>query len=131
MSKNSTNSVGQQLLYARENGIIPWSWIVDETRREERPAIWADPEQYADVVQRSYRRNRWLQQESRYRWYVERYGRHAWELDAMSPPVLRDRVEQAIRGYIDMPTWERAEKVETIERASLVDVLTAWKAAAA
>jgi hypothetical protein len=31
MSKASTNKVSTQLTWAREQGVIPWSWIVDET----------------------------------------------------------------------------------------------------
>src|SRR5215510_5368086 len=30
--------------------------------------------------------------DARYRWFVERYGRRCWELDAMNPVELRDRV---------------------------------------
>ena len=29
MSKGSTGKVSKQLVYARENSIIPWEWIVD------------------------------------------------------------------------------------------------------
>ncbi len=32
----------------------------------------------------------------RYRWFVERYGRRCWELDAMDPNDLRDRVREEI-----------------------------------
>jgi hypothetical protein len=35
MGKNCTGAVGKQLVYARENSLIPWSWIVDETREAE------------------------------------------------------------------------------------------------
>lgn len=39
--------------------------------------------------------------DSRYRWYVYRYGARCWELDALSPVVLRERVEQAILERLD------------------------------
>ena len=32
---------------AREQGDIPWEWIVDETRALERMSTWADPAEYA------------------------------------------------------------------------------------
>src|SRR5262245_42638345 len=32
MAKTCTNRVSAQLVYAREQGLIPWDWIVDETR---------------------------------------------------------------------------------------------------
>src|SRR5262245_39802950 len=49
-------------LVARERGILPWEWIVDETRTLERAATWRDPAQYARCVARSYRRDFWTQQ---------------------------------------------------------------------
>jgi hypothetical protein len=65
----------------------------------------------------------------RHRWYVERYGRRCWELDALSPVTLRDRVDQHIRDYIDWAAWERCVKVEKLERDSLLEVAGAWKGA--
>src|SRR5262245_44779464 len=35
-------------------------------------------------------------EDSRYPWFVETYGRHCWELDAMNPNLLRERVRAAI-----------------------------------
>src|SRR5262245_65800131 len=35
------------LKLAREQGYIPWEWIVDETRSLERVSTWSDPEHYA------------------------------------------------------------------------------------
>jgi hypothetical protein len=62
MSLSSTRRVGAQLVYAREHEMIPWSWIVDETREAERVSQWEDAAQFADAVQRSYRRDRWQDQ---------------------------------------------------------------------
>jgi len=50
------------LKYAREQGILPWEWIVDETREIERVPTWANPQEYAECVARSYRRDFWDQQ---------------------------------------------------------------------
>jgi hypothetical protein len=62
MSLSSTRKVGAQLVYTREHEIIPWEWIVDETREAERVSQWEDAAQFADAVQRSYRRDRWQDQ---------------------------------------------------------------------
>jgi len=62
MERNDMQRVYRLLLKAREQGIIPWDWIVDETREFERVATWDDPEQYARAVARSYRRDFWNQQ---------------------------------------------------------------------
>ena len=50
---------------ARERGIIPWEWIVDETRSIERVSTWDDPADYARTVAQSYRRDFWNQQPHR------------------------------------------------------------------
>jgi hypothetical protein len=65
----------------------------------------------------------------RYRWYVEEYGGLCWELDALNPNILRERVERHIRSLIDWHAWERCTKVEQAERASLMEVVGAWKGA--
>ena len=62
----------------------------------------------------------------RYRWYRERYGSRCWELDALSPVVLRDRVADAIDDRLDPAAWDRAEVVERAERESLQSILSAW-----
>jgi hypothetical protein len=67
------------------------------------------------------------QADTRYRWFVPRYGRRCWELDALDPRVLRARVEAAIREYIDWTAWERCAKAEATERNSLVEVMSAWQ----
>ena len=58
MAKGETNKVSKQLTWARETGLIPWEWIVDETRDAERVSAWEHPEAYVDAVKRSYRRDR-------------------------------------------------------------------------
>jgi hypothetical protein len=239
MGKSCTSGVSKQLVYARETGSIPWAWIVDETREPERVPSWDDPDQFALVVQRSYRRDRWAQQprrlevwsekgtvrgtlapvldkygvtfrvmhgyssatvlnqvadetrdsenpllvlyvgdwdpsgmhmsevdlpkrlaeyggsveiqrvalneedivnrglpsfdaitktkDPRYKWFVRKYGHRCWELDALSPVVLRERVGSCIRGNIDIEYWARCEVTERAERESLVEVMGAWK----
>ena len=238
MAKNDTNRVSTQLRDAREAGVIPWPWIVDETREAECVNAWENPTAYVETVKRAYRRDRWTDQpqrievwsekgtvrgtlapvldaygvtfrvmhgygsatvlheiaeqsqaspkpttglyvgdwdcsglhmsevdlparltryggditivrvaltedhvtagdlppfsadekkgDSRYEWFVRRYGRRCWELDALNPVVLRREVELAIRRGLDLDAWTRAEVVEAAERESLVSILDAW-----
>jgi hypothetical protein len=44
---------------ARERDMIPWEWIVDETRELEKVATWANPEEFIRGAKRSYRRDFW------------------------------------------------------------------------
>jgi hypothetical protein len=52
----------------------------------------------------------------RYRWFVSRYGNSAWELDAMDPNELRDRVRQEVEDYINRDEWERHKTIEAAQR---------------
>ena len=65
----------------------------------------------------------------RHTWYVDQFGGRCWELDALDPNILRDRVESAIRLYIEWDAWERCPKVEEAEKASLLEMVGAWKGA--
>lgn len=62
MARSEMQRVYRLLKEAREEGDIPWEWIVDETREIERVSTWADPPAYARAVARSYRRDFWNQQ---------------------------------------------------------------------
>src|SRR5262249_32574814 len=42
-----------------EEGMIPWPWIVDETRSVEALPTWDDPESFGESVMSGYRRNKW------------------------------------------------------------------------
>src|SRR5215470_2101437 len=46
MKKNEMQRVYRLLKQARERDIIPWDWIVDETRSLEKSATWDNPDQY-------------------------------------------------------------------------------------
>jgi hypothetical protein len=64
--------------------------------------------------------------DSRYEWFVENYGHLCWELDALSPAVLRDRLEQAILAELDMETWDRYVRVEEVERDLIIETCQGW-----
>ena len=57
METKEMQRVYRLLKEAREQGRIPWEWIVDETRELERVSTWDDPAAYARCVARSYRRD--------------------------------------------------------------------------
>jgi hypothetical protein len=56
----------------------------------------------------------------RYEWYKRNYHPSVcWEIDALNPNDLRERVEDEILSYIDDEKWDRAELVEQAERESI------------
>jgi len=230
MSKNNTNKVSTQLVWAREQGILPWDWVVDETREAERVAMWSSPTAIFEAAARQYRRDYWetqpnrvevwsekgtirgtlapvlnefgvtfrvmhgygsatalygiaqesvaedkpltvfyvgdwdpsgmqmseidiparmeryqgrasirrialtaedvgtdlpsfdaddKQSDTRYRWFLENYGARCWELDALSPVVLRERVRNHITSMLDLDVWEHEIKIEAVQRESI------------
>jgi len=70
-------------------------------------------------------------EDPRYDWYVEQYGEDAYELDAMDPNELRDRVEEAINGYIDPDAWEQHKKIEEVQRETTRKIAQAMSEAGA
>jgi hypothetical protein len=62
MSKLCTNRISRHLVYAREHTIVPWDWIVDETRDVERINAWKNPAAFVRTVKRAYRRDHWASQ---------------------------------------------------------------------
>jgi hypothetical protein len=62
VARSEMQRVYRLLKEAREEDIIPWEWIVDETRSLERTSTWTNPAAYARCVARSYRRDFWDQQ---------------------------------------------------------------------
>jgi hypothetical protein len=65
MATREMARVYRLLKEARERDLIPWDWIVDETRALERVSTWDTPEQYVKCVARSYRRDFWNLQPNR------------------------------------------------------------------
>ena len=72
MSRSDMQRVYRLLKEARERDIIPWDWIVDETRAIERVSTWSNPAEYAETVARSYRRDFWDQQPHRIQVWSEK-----------------------------------------------------------
>ncbi|MDQ3227520.1 MAG: hypothetical protein M3Q50_12915 [Chloroflexota bacterium] len=65
MGKNETDKVSRALTTARERGLIPWEWIVDETREITGWRVWSNPGEYAEEVMNNYYRDWWVDQPER------------------------------------------------------------------
>jgi len=72
MKLSEMDKVYRLLVIAREEGTIPWEWIVDENRGLEIRATWANPEAFADEMTASYRLNFWDQQLRRVQLWSEK-----------------------------------------------------------
>ena len=65
--------------------------------------------------------------DGRYKWFVDRYGHRCWELDALSPADLRERVADCIAALIDQNAWNRAIEVERAETESMSSFFETWE----
>jgi hypothetical protein len=63
----------------------------------------------------------------RYEWFTKNFGKQCWEIDALDPNALRDRVEAHIRACIsDRDAWDRCEQINKAESKSLRTVMRKW-----
>ena len=62
MAKNNTQKISRLLVWAREEGLIPWEWIVDESRQMERASQWRDLASFGQTIEGVYRRDFWAHQ---------------------------------------------------------------------
>jgi hypothetical protein len=105
MARAEMQRVYRLLKEAREEGTIPWEWIVDETRSLERTSTWADPAEYARCVARSYRRDFWDQQPAR----VE-----VWSEKGTIRGVLAPVLDQYAVGFRVMHGFSSATSVHDV-----------------
>jgi hypothetical protein len=96
MEKSATNGVSRKLTWAREEGLIKWADIVDETRRVEQEASWRNPDELIRAAVAQYRRDNWIEQPLRVEVWSEKgtiRGTLAPVLDAYGVPF------RVMRGY--------------------------------
>lgn len=58
-------------------------------------------------------------EDTRYRWFLEQYGRRCVELDALPPPDLRDRLTAAIVAHIEVDAWALSQRIQAAEVESM------------
>jgi hypothetical protein len=64
--------------------------------------------------------------DSRYPWFKDNIGDWCWELDALDPNILRDRLERVVRANLDRERWDRYVHIEQLERDAIIEHCTAW-----
>lgn len=65
MAVKNTQKISRLLTQAREEGVIPWEWIVDDSRRMEGDTGFRDLREYAANIAAWYRRDFWAHQPRR------------------------------------------------------------------
>jgi hypothetical protein len=57
--------------------------------------------------------------DKRYQWFKDNYGEQAWELDALNPNDLRNRVEGEILKHGDSEAWAQHQRIEEVQQESV------------
>jgi hypothetical protein len=108
------NRLGRIMTKLREDGTVPFSWIVDNVRNTIKPSSWSGLDDYVSTVQRVYRKDFWAS--------LPEYCHIIVEKDAIAgtlAPVTReyDVALSPIRGYVSLSfaheiaeTWNRINK---------------------
>jgi hypothetical protein len=61
--------------------------------------------------------------DSRAKPYIEEFGHHCWELDAINPSTLASMVEHAIKGLLNLDSWKKAEAEQARSQERLQDII--------
>jgi hypothetical protein len=110
-SRNETAKVSRLLVVARENGSIPWDWIVDETREAERVSGWKGLGDYSETILRSYRRDFWELQPER----IEVWSEKGTVRGVLSPVLNRFAVTFRVLHGFGSATSVHEVAIETEE----------------
>jgi len=62
----------------------------------------------------------------RHRWFVTTYGDRCHELDALSPVLLRNRIDGEILARLDLDAWDHAIQIEAAEIDSMNRLMARW-----
>jgi hypothetical protein len=62
----------------------------------------------------------------RHDWFKRNYGDRCWELDAINPNALRERVRKEIEFRLDRDAWGHCRIAEKAERESLNSYIKVW-----
>ena len=74
-SKRYVRQTERILLKLRRKNLVPWSWIVDTTRRRLKDSSWSGLADFADTVSASYRKDFWSRQSDYVEVFVEKDAR--------------------------------------------------------
>jgi hypothetical protein len=110
MAKKYVGRVGDEIRQAREQGDIPWAWVVDESRQLEQRPSWSNPEAFIESVIPQYRLDYWEQQP---------YAVEVWSEKSTVSGTLRPILRRYGVGYRSMHGFTSATKVHDIAELTL------------
>jgi hypothetical protein len=70
--RNNYQRVSRLMTKARDDGRCDFDFIVDRSRPEYKPSVWDDPQEYAETIKRSYRKDYWATQPNHVELWTEK-----------------------------------------------------------
>jgi hypothetical protein len=113
-NRNEYQRLSNTLVKARQEGLLPWEWIEDRTRKPRQPAMWLDLPDFLKTVRGAYRKNIWISQD----YYVELWLEKEALSGIFEPIAGKYGITVVVgRGYNSWSALrEAAERIETMDR---------------
>ena len=113
-NRNNYQKLSRAMTAAREDGGIPWNWIVDNLRQTIKPSSWSGLADFGDSVRNCYRKDFWEHQDA----YVEIFCEKDAMAAALQPVTIKYDVPlTVVRGYVSASkahtsaeTWQTIDK---------------------
>jgi hypothetical protein len=113
----SYSRVQRLVLKLRREGLIPYGWISDSSRRRLKPSSWSGLEDFADTAREAYRKDLWARQA----WHIEVFTEKDAMTGVLNPITSKfDLHLNVIRGQVSETfVWEIAEEWRNISKPIL------------
>lgn len=66
------------------------------------------------------------ERDPRYRWFIENFGERCHEVDALSPVIVRSRIENEVLARLDLDAWNHSIEIEAAEINSMNELMARW-----
>ena len=99
LCQRSYLKVSRLLADARKDGVIPWDWIEDRTRRPHYVSMWEDLPGFLETVRQAYRRDVWQDQDVYVECWVEKDALSGLFGDVLKPYGVTLNVGKGYDGW--------------------------------
>ncbi|MBE3585469.1 MAG: ABC transporter substrate-binding protein [Thermoanaerobacter sp.] len=117
-NRNEYQRLSNALVKARQEGIIPWDWIEDRTRKPRQPAMWQDLQDFLETVRQAYRKDIWASQGRYLEVWLEKEA-----LAGIFEPITEEYGVTLVvgRGYNSWTAlYEAAERIRAMARPTIL-----------
>lgn len=98
-SKGSYDSLCNDLVKARQQGLISWDWIDDRLRRPRKVSMWDSLSCFAETAIAAYRRNVWMEQSGLLEVWLEKDALSGIFEDVLNPYGVTLNVGRGYDGW--------------------------------